>query len=92
MRLIDCFYQEGVIDCYTFVFDERDPWTNYFTMLATDHDGSKFSQWADGFYELGEANPHLGVRPQLIGEALVNHVIGRLNTPSIKHQRPQREG
>ena len=78
MRLIDCFYQNGAIDCYTFVFDERDQWTNYYTMLATDHDGRMFSQWTEGFYEVGEANPHLGERPRSIGETLVNHVLGRL--------------
>ncbi len=78
MELIDCFYQEGVIDCYTFVFDECDRWTNYYTMLATDHDGRMFSQVTEGFYEPGELNPHLGVRPQVIGEALIHHVIGRM--------------
>jgi hypothetical protein len=79
VKLIDCFCQDGVLDSYTFVFDERDPWTNYYTMLATDHDGRMFSQWTEGFYEPGEAHPHLGVRPQLIGEILINHVIRRMN-------------
>jgi hypothetical protein len=85
MRLIDCFYPEGMVDCYTLVFDERDPWTNYYTMLATDdHDGRVFSQWTAGFYEPGEANPHLGERPRLIGETLLHHVIGRMqDAPSM---------
>lgn len=93
MKLIDCFYQDGVIDCYTFVFDERDQWTNYSIMLATDHDGRMFSQWTEGFYEPGEANPHLGQRPHLIGEALVNHVIARESEDLPIDSRPaQREG
>jgi hypothetical protein len=51
-----------------------------------------FSKWTDGFYEPGEANSHLGVRPQLIGEALVNHVIARItDDPSQDNQPAQRE-
>ncbi len=54
------------------------PYANYHTMLATDETGRMFSNWTEGFYEPGEANPHLGERPRLIGELLVNHVLSRL--------------
>src|SRR5262249_19705842 len=77
-RLIDVFKtDELVIDKWTFVLNERDPWTSYYTMLGTDEDGHLFSQFTSGFYEPGEANPHLGERPRLIGEALLNHVLER---------------
>ena len=78
MRLIDCFYQEGVIDCYTFVFDEQSPMTGYYTMLATSEEGRGFSQWTEGMYDPDGDNSHLGERPRIIGERLVNHVLGRL--------------
>ena len=78
MRLLDCFYQEGVIDCYTFVFDEQDPLHGYHTMLATSETGGAFSQFCEGLYEPGGDNAHLGARPHVIGEALVNHVIARM--------------
>jgi hypothetical protein len=67
LRLIDCFYtKEPVIDRWTFVFDERDSWTGYYTMLGTDDHGRMFSQFTSGFYEPGEANLHLGrlTKPQ----------------------------
>ncbi len=79
MKLIDAFHQDGVIDCWTFVTDERDSWTGYYTMLATDDDGRRFSQWTAGVYEPGEANPHLGDRPRVIGEVVVEHVIARMS-------------
>jgi hypothetical protein len=82
LRIIDVFVTDDpVIDKWTIVTNEKDPWTGYNTMLGTDETGRDFSQWTSGFYELGELNPHLGVRPRLIGEQLVNHVIGRLELP-----------
>jgi hypothetical protein len=45
MNLIDSYSKPGVIDCYTFVFDEHNPRTGYYTMLATDETGGMFSQW-----------------------------------------------
>lgn len=79
LKLIDCFYtKEPVIDRWTFVFDERDSWTGYYTMLGTDDHGRMFSQFTSGFYEPGEANLHLGERPRLIGQVLVNHVLERM--------------
>jgi hypothetical protein len=78
MKLIDCFYQDGVIDCYTFVFEERDRWTNYHTMLATDHDGRMFSQWTEGYYDPGGPNAHLGQRPRIMSERLLNHILERI--------------
>jgi hypothetical protein len=83
MRLIDCFYQEDVIDCYTFVFDERDPWTNYSTMLATDHDGRRFSQWTEGYYDPEGSNTHLGHRPRLMSERLLNHILERIGDGEV---------
>ncbi len=80
MELLDTFYKEGVIDCYTFVFSERSPQTGYYAMLATDEDGVKFSQWTDGFYDPDGTNEHLGKRVlfQSLGKVLVEHVIGRM--------------
>lgn len=78
MKLIDCFYQEGVIDCYTFVFDERSPLNGYYTMLATSETGCAFSQWTEGLYAPDRDNSHLGERPRFIGEQLVHHVLARL--------------
>ena len=78
LKLLDCFYQPGTIDSWTFVTDERDNWTGYSTMLATDETGSAFSQWTSGFYEPGELNPHLGYRPRFIGEILVHHLLARM--------------
>jgi hypothetical protein len=72
MKLIDCFYQDGVIDCYTFVFDEQNLWTNYYTMLATDRDGRRFSQWTEGYYDSEGTNTHLGTRPRFMSERLLN--------------------
>ena len=81
MHLIDAYYQPGVIDCYTFVFDERNPRTAYYTMLATDETGGMFSQWTEGVYDPDGANEHLGerVRLQQLGTVLVEHVLGRMN-------------
>lgn len=38
LHLIDQFYRPGTYDAYTFVFDERDPRTGYYTMLALSED------------------------------------------------------
>ena len=80
MHLIDSYYQPGVIDCYTFVFDERKPRTAYYTMLATDETGGRFSQWTEGMYDPDGANEHLGVRVlfQHLGKVLVDHVLDRM--------------
>jgi hypothetical protein len=82
MELLDCFYQRDipVIDRYSFVFDERDPRTCYYTMLATSETGGDFSQWTEGYYEPGGKNLHLGERVdfQSLGKALVEHVLGRM--------------
>ncbi len=82
MELLDCFYQRelAVIDPYTFVFNEHDPTTGYWTMLGTSATGAAFSQWTSGYYELGGKNLHLGERVdfQSVGSRLVAHVLGRL--------------
>ena len=79
MKLIDCFYQAGVIDCWTFVFDEQSPPRGYYTMLAASESGRVFSQWTEGLYDPSPDgdNAHLGQRPRVIGETLVNHVFAR---------------
>jgi hypothetical protein len=82
MELVDCFYQRDipVIDRYSFVFDEQDPRTGYYTMLATSETGAAFSQWTEGYYEPGGKNLHLGERAdfQSMGKVLVAHVLGRM--------------
>ncbi len=82
MELTDCFYQRDipVIDCYTFVMDERGSRTGFRTMLATSETGSAFSQWTEGYYEPGGKNLHLGERVDFhsLGTVLVEHVLGRM--------------
>ncbi len=80
MNLIDSYYKPGVIDCYTFVFDERNPQNGCYTMLATDQGGVKFSQWTEGAYDPNGANEHLGERVlfQHLGKVLVEHVLDRM--------------
>jgi hypothetical protein len=82
MELLDCFYQRNlpVIDRFTFVYDEQDPRTGYFTMLATSETGASFSQWTEGFYEPEGKHLHLGERVefQRAGKLLVAHVLGRI--------------
>jgi hypothetical protein len=82
MELLDCFYQRelAVIDPYTFVFNERDTTTGYWTMLGTSATGAAFSQWTSGYYEPGGKNLHLGERVdfQSVGSTLVAHVLGRM--------------
>jgi hypothetical protein len=82
MELLACFYQHelAVIDPRTFVFNERDPTTGYWTMLGTSATGTAFSQWTGGSYEPGGKNLHLGDRVdfQSVGSPLVAHVLGRM--------------
>jgi|GraSoi_2013_60cm_1033757.scaffolds.fasta_scaffold21995_2 hypothetical protein len=82
MELLDCFYQcdSPVIDRYSFVFDERDPRTGYYTMLGTSATGAAFSQWTKGYYQPGGMNLHLGQRMDFpsVGPMLVAHVLGRM--------------
>ena len=78
--VIDVFRtNEPVIDNWTFVLADRDPWTGYYSMLGTDDSGRGFSQFCSGFYEPGEANTHLGERPRYLPEGLLNHVMMRLS-------------
>jgi hypothetical protein len=80
MNLIDSYYKPGVLDCYTFVFDERNPQNGYYTMLGTDEDGVKFSQWTEGLYDPNGANEHLGMRVLFpyLGHVLIDHVLDRM--------------
>ncbi|HEX9036632.1 MAG TPA: hypothetical protein VF808_06525 [Ktedonobacterales bacterium] len=82
MRLIDQFHKEGVIDAYTFVFDEMDRGGNT-TMLALSEDGYTFSNWTSGLYDPGGENEHLGKRVLLsaIGAAALNGLYARLSIP-----------
>ena len=82
MELLDCFCQRDipVIDRFTFVFDEHDPRSGYYTMLANSETGGVFSQWTEGPYEPGRKNLHLGQRVDFpsVGPMLVAHVLGRM--------------
>lgn len=82
LRLIDQFYHPGTYDAYTFVFDEQDPRTGYYTMLALSEDGASFSQWTEGLYTPGAANEHLGRRVALaeLGQAVLAAVKARLGS------------
>jgi len=87
--LIDQFYQPWTYDAYTFVFDEQDPRTGYYTMLALSEDGSSFSQWTEGIYAPGDANDHLGQRVALdeLGQAILAAVGARLGA-SLEEAEP----
>lgn len=83
LHLIDQFYRPGTYDAYTFVFDEPDPQTGYYTMLALSEDGVSFSQWTAGVYAPGETNDHLGSRVALyeLGSAVLTAFCRRLADP-----------
>jgi hypothetical protein len=79
MRILEILKtDEPVIDNWTTVFDDVDPLTGDYLMLATDHDGFMFSQWTDGQYEPDGDNSHLGYRPRLMSEALLDHILWRM--------------
>jgi photosystem II stability/assembly factor-like uncharacterized protein len=82
MELIDQFHKDGVIDAYTFVFDEMNP-DGSNTMLALSEDGFTFSQWTSGVYDPEGHNEHLGRRVLLsaIGDAALNGFFARLSIP-----------
>ena len=82
MRLIDQFEKDGVIDRYTFVFDEINP-GGYNTMLALSEDGYAFSQWTSGLYDPKGENEHLGQRVLLsaIGARALDGFFSRLSIP-----------
>lgn len=79
MKIIDGFYLPGTIDCWTFVTDDVDLLTGYRTMLAVDETGAAFSQFTEGMYEEGGDNSHLGERPRLMNERLLNHILDRMS-------------
>lgn len=83
ITIIDVFYTDDpVIDKWTWVLNETNPYNHsYNAMIATDNTGRGFSQMCEGLYEPGGDNAHLGYRPRLVGESLVNHVMGRLTDP-----------
>jgi hypothetical protein len=79
MRLLEVLKMDDlVIDNWTTVFEEVDSLTGDYLMLATDHDGHMFSQWTDRDYLPGGDNSHLGYRPRLISEALLQHILWRM--------------
>jgi hypothetical protein len=78
-ELIDTFYtDESVIDKWTHVFNEVNPFNGYYTMLATDNTGFGFSQWCEGQYTPDGVNSHLGNQVCLIGGVLLRHVMARM--------------
>lgn len=77
--IIDTFYtDEPVIDKWTIVFNERNPFNGCNTMLATSNTGWGFSQWCEGLYTPDGDNSHLGNQVCLIGGVLLNHVLQRM--------------
>lgn len=82
MRLVDQFHKEGIIDAYTFVFDDINP-DGMNTMLALSEDGYTFSQWATGLYDPEGENEHLGQRVFLsaIGTWALDGFFSRLSSP-----------
>jgi hypothetical protein len=82
MELIDQFHKDGVIDAYTFVFDEINP-DGSNTMLALSEDGYQFSQWTSGLYDPEGENEHLGGRVLLseIGAHALDGFFSRLGFP-----------
>jgi hypothetical protein len=83
MELIDSYRKDGVLDCYTFVFDEQDPRTSFYTMLAMSEDGYTFSQWPSGQYDSEGENEHLGKHILLsaIGARALDGFFSRLSIP-----------
>jgi hypothetical protein len=83
MELIDSYRKDSVLDRYTFVFDEHDPRTGYYTMLAMSEDGYTFSQWTSGLYDPHGGNEHLGRRVVLsaIGARALDGLCSRLSIP-----------
>lgn len=83
MELIDCYRKDGVLDCYTFVFNELDPHTGYYTILALSEDGYTFSQWTSGIYDPEGDNEHIGTRILLsaIGARALDGFFARLSIP-----------
>lgn len=91
MEVIDSYRKDGVLDCYTFVFDEQDPRTGFYTMLAMSEDGYTFSQWTSGVYDLAGENEHLGTRVLLgaIGARALDGFFSRLSIPDEWEQAYQ---
>jgi hypothetical protein len=85
MKLIDVFYHPDLLDGWTFVTDDYDAHTGYYSMLGTDDTGRIFSQWTEGFYEPLEDNFHLGERPRYLPEGLLDHVLWRMSDGDSEH-------
>lgn len=91
MELIDSYRKDGVLDCYTFVFDKQDPHTGFYTMLAMSEDGYTFSQWTSGLYDPEGENEQLGKRILLsaIGARALDGFFSRLSIPDEWEQAYQ---
>ena len=84
-EIIDAFYtDDSVIDRWTTVFNEVNPYNGYHTMLATDDTGFGFSQWAEGTYSPDGSNEHLGNQVCLLaGSVLLRHVMQRMHEGDV---------
>lgn len=84
VRLIDQFHKDGVLDAYTFVFDEVNP-DGSNTMLAMSEDGYQISQWTSGLYDPEGENEHLGQRI-LLGAIRARALYGFFSRLSIPQE------
>lgn len=82
MELIDTYFKSNVFDAYTFVFDERDVSSGYYTMLGMSEDGRSFCQWTQGLYDPAGDNEHLGRRIDFhtLGVTVLDHLMHRLSS------------
>lgn len=61
MRMLAIFYSPETVDCYTVVFNDKNPINGFYEMLGTDDNGGHtFSQFTEGQYTPGGDNSHLG--------------------------------
>ncbi len=91
MELIDTFYKQHVYDAYTFVFDEQDAGTGYYTMLGMSEDGRSFCQWTQGLYDPAGENEHLGrhVDFHTLGVTVLGHLMDRLSINTVAQRQEE---
>lgn len=91
MELIDSFYKPYVFDAYTFVFDERDEASGYYTMLGMSEDGRSFCQWTQGLYDPDGDNEHLGQRVDFhtLGVTVLGYLMDRLSIITVAQRREE---
>jgi len=80
MQLIDTYYQTEPTDCYTFVFDERNPETGDHTMLPMTNENWYRSQYIEAPYDPSGENEQLGQRVlfHTIGAVVMDHFFRRI--------------